>query len=281
LAGAIFGFGMVLSKSCVAAHWYHLSEGAIGSVFALFGVAIGFLLGFNSWNTLYSLRVADAPVIWLPAHFGYALALASQLAVLGAIAALVWKFSDRSAPQEAERAPIASFSDIYDRVVGGGWRYYIGGAIVGALGFLIVIWTKPLGVTATIASWVRSFGGAYDLIPSRLNGLDGFAGCGSLPANFWLNTDALLLFGLILGSFASSFGAGDFELQKPTLKEIALNLIGGVLLGFGAMIALGCTIGTLLSGVHAGALSGWVFALGMALAIWGGLKLKSKFAAPK
>ncbi|MDR2639301.1 MAG: YeeE/YedE family protein, partial [Helicobacteraceae bacterium] len=30
LAGAIFGAGMVLSKSCIAAHWYHLSEGAIG-----------------------------------------------------------------------------------------------------------------------------------------------------------------------------------------------------------------------------------------------------------
>ncbi|MDR0665478.1 MAG: YeeE/YedE family protein [Helicobacteraceae bacterium] len=277
LAGAVFGFGMVLSKSCVAAHWYHLSEGSIGSLIALCGVALGFFIGFNSWNALYSFRIADSRIIWLPAYFGYSIALVLQLAILGAIAAFVWKFSLKP-PRESPK-PLATFKEIYDRFFAQSWSYYVGGAIIGALGFLIIIWTKPLGVTATIASWTRFFSGAYDLIPARLHGLDGFAGCGSLPANFWLNTDALLLLGLVVGSFASSFAANDFELQKPTLKESALSFVGGVLLGFGAMIALGCTIGTLLSGIHAGALSGWVFALGMILAIWSALKIKNKFIA--
>ncbi|MDR2152954.1 MAG: YeeE/YedE family protein [Helicobacteraceae bacterium] len=279
LAGAIFGFGMVLSKSCISAHWYHLSEGAIASIFALLGVALGFFLGFNAWNSLYSLRIALAPIEWLNARFGYSIALVLQLALLGAIAAFVWKFSIKPAKSAAEnQKPISTFKDLYDRFFAQSWSYAIGGAIIGALGFLIVIWTKPLGVTATIASLVRAFGDRFGLIPTRLNGLDGFAGCGSLPQNFWLNTDATLLLGLILGSFASAFGAGDFELQKPALKEIGLNFVGGVLLGFGAMIALGCTIGTLLSGIHASALSGWLFALGMILAIVCGLKLKKRFA---
>jgi hypothetical protein len=30
-------------------------------------------------------------------------------------------------------------------------------------------------------------------------------------------------------------------------------------MGWGAMTALGCTVGVLLSGIHAGAVSGWVF----------------------
>ena len=38
------------------------------------------------------------------------------------------------------------------------------------------------------------------------------------------------------------------------------GLAGGMLLGWGAMTGLGCTVGTLLSGIMAGALSGWVFA---------------------
>ncbi|MDR1452044.1 MAG: YeeE/YedE family protein [Helicobacteraceae bacterium] len=272
IAGVIFGFGMVLSKSCIAAHWYHLSEGAIGSVFALVGVAFGFLLGFNCWNALYGLRIADSPLIWLNAYFGHSIALVVQLIVLGVIAALIWRFAVKTTGEAAK--PVVGFKELYDRVFAQSWRYYIGGAIVGTLSFLIVIQTKPLGVTATIASWARAIGAYYDLIPARLNGLDGFAGCGSLPANFWLNSDATLLLGLVLGSFASSLGAGDFKPQKPTLKESALNFIGGVLLGFGAMIALGCTIGTLISGISAGALSGWVFAFGMILAIWIGLKLK-------
>jgi len=41
------------------------------------------------------------------------------------------------------------------------------------------------------------------------------------------------------------------------------------------MTGLGCTIGTLLSGGMAGALSGWVFGAAMFFAIWLGLKVKA------
>ena len=45
------------------------------------------------------------------------------------------------------------------------------------------------------------------------------------------------------------------------------------------MIGLGCSIGTLLSGSMAGALSGWVFGAAMFVAIWLGLKIKARFAS--
>ena len=44
-----------------------------------------------------------------------------------------------------------------------------------------------------------------------------------------------------------------------------------VLLGWGATTALGCTIGTLLSGVMAGAVSGWIFAIAAFAGVWLGL----------
>ncbi|MNL82680.1 hypothetical protein D3C87_2101160 [compost metagenome] len=47
-----------------------------------------------------------------------------------------------------------------------------------------------------------------------------------------------------------------------------------MLLGWGAMTGLGCTVGNLLSGTMAGALSGWVFGASVLLAVWGGLRLK-------
>ncbi|MDR2400922.1 MAG: YeeE/YedE family protein [Deferribacteraceae bacterium] len=280
-AGMIFGAGMVLSRSCVSAHLYHLSEGLAGSLFALIGAAVGLFLGFNAWNTLYSIRISESPIIWIPAYLGYAPALLLQLAVLGTAATLVWKFSVGHADGKFKSKSAAAFKELYDRFFSQSWSYYLGGAIIGILAFLIVIRTKPLGVTATIASWVRSFSGNYGLIPSRLNGLDGFAGCGSLPLNFWLNTDSLLLLGLISGSFAASFGEDGFKLRIPRLKRVVLNLIGGVFLGFGAMTALGCTIGTLLSGIQAGALSGWIFALGILISVWSGLKLKKRLTRGK
>ena len=90
-AGLSFGAGMVVSGSCISAHWYRLAEGSTVSPFALVGSALGFILGFLTWNPLYSLSVADAPVVWLPAHLGYGGALALQLAVLAALAAWLWR----------------------------------------------------------------------------------------------------------------------------------------------------------------------------------------------
>jgi hypothetical protein len=53
---------------------------------------------------------------------------------------------------------------------------------------------------------------------------------------------------------------------------MARGLAGGILLGWGATIGLGCTIGTLLSGIMAGALSGWIFGaavfIGVASTLW-------------
>jgi len=52
------------------------------------------------------------------------------------------------------------------------------------------------------------------------------------------------------------------------------RLVGGALLGWGAMTGLGCTIGTLLSGSMAGALSGWVFGAAVFTALWLGFVLR-------
>ena len=49
------------------------------------------------------------------------------------------------------------------------------------------------------------------------------------------------------------------------LEKIEENLFRGQSqdLGWGTVFGLGCTVGTLLSGISAGAVSGWVFALGL------------------
>lgn len=107
-------------------------------------------------------------------------------------------------------------------------------------------------------SFARSLAKSADLLPETLHGLDGFAGCRTAAATF-LTPNATFLGGLVLASFASAIAAAQFKPSWPTRGQIARGLIGGVLLGWGAMTALGCTVGTLLSGTIAGAASGWVF----------------------
>lgn len=82
LAAWIFGAGMAISGSCISAHLYRLGEGAIASVFALPGVLIGFMIGFQTWNFLYLQVIQAASVVWLPNHLGYGGTVIVQLSIL-------------------------------------------------------------------------------------------------------------------------------------------------------------------------------------------------------
>ena len=76
------------------------------------------------------------------------------------------------------------------------------------------------------------------------------------------------------GAFAAALASGQFRPAWPRPAQVARGLGGGLLLGWGAMTGLGCTVGNLLSGTMAGALSGWVFGAAVLLAVWAGLKLR-------
>lgn len=67
------------------------------------------------------------------------------------------------------------------------------------------------------------------------------------------------MLGLASASLASALAAGQFKPERPRIGQIVRGVTGGILLGWGAMTAIGCTVGTLLSGIMAGAASGWVF----------------------
>ncbi|MDR1661055.1 MAG: YeeE/YedE family protein [Azoarcus sp.] len=280
-AGLAFGAGMVISGSCISGHFYRLAEGSPTAPFALLGAGIGFVPGFMGWNTLYSLGVADAPIVWIPAYLGYGGALLFQLGLLALAAAWVWRgFAVRAAAPESENgaSPPPSPGQAWRRLWEGRWPYWTGGLIVGLVGVFAIIRMKPLGVTAPIGSVARALARRENWIPEKLHGLDGFAGCASAPQDSWLTPENLLLAGLVGGAFVASLASAQFTLQKPQWRQAARGLGGGVLLGWGAMTGLGCTIGTLLSGAQAGAVSGWVFGMAMFAAIWGGLKIKRRLA---
>lgn len=272
LAGLVFGAGMVVSGSCISAHWYRLGEGSPTAPFALLGAAAGFVLGFGSWNWLYSATIATAPVVWLPHHLGYAGSAALQLAVLGAVSALLW----RRLPAASTRLPTpASFIDALRRLLLGRWGYAWGGLGVGLIAVVIVLRLRPLGVTAALGSAARTAGNEAGVLPQRLDGLDSFGGCvTAVLESLWQTPNALLVGGIVAGAWAAALASGHFRPAWPKPGQAVRGLGGGVLLGWGAMTGLGCTVGNLLSGTIAGALSGWVFGAGVLLAVWGGLRFK-------
>jgi hypothetical protein len=99
------------------------------------------------------------------------------------------------------------------------------------------------------------------------------AGCVAVVAEAITNNGWLVI-GIIGTSFAAALAGGRFKFSRLTPTNTGTALIGGILLGWGSMTSLGCTIGVLLSGTQAFALSGWVFFLFSFIGVWLGIKAK-------
>jgi uncharacterized protein len=273
--GLSFGLGMTLSGSCISAHLYRLGEGSTLAPFALAGAVGGFMLGFASWNWLYIGTLATAPVVWLPGKLGYGGAAALQAALLGVLALLLLLRVRWPAPAGvAGAAPTPTPSILVRRIFVDRWPAWLGGIGVGMLGFLAYLRTEPLGVTAELGSRARTLAGALGWIPDRLPGLDGFAGCATVVIEALMTPNGVFILALVAGSLAAGIASGNFRPRAWPWHRYVLATLGGVLMGWGAMVALGCTVGVLLSGISAFALSGWVFAAAVIVAVWTSLGVR-------
>ena len=268
LSATVFGIGMALSGSCISAHLYRLGEGAFASLFALFGALIGFFLGFLCWNPLYLLSIQQAPVVWLPAWQGYGVSFLLQIALLGGLAC--WLLLHVQASTE----PRVVARNLRHLLFGQRWPTWVGGVLIGFLATLGYLRVGPLGVTAELGSVARTAADGLGWLPERLEGLDSFSGCATAVKEALLSNNGLFILGLVVASWASALLAGNFQPKRPRVSELLRNLLGGVLLGWGSMLALGCTVGTLLSGIMAGALSGWVFAVFCLVGVLLGLRIR-------
>lgn len=262
LGAFAFGLGMAISGSCISAHFYRLGEGAFSSLFALFGALVGFALGFITWNFFWLNDVISKPVLWLPNHLGYGGTLALSLALLGAIAAYL---TARARPQPL---PVG------EPILGRRWPGVVGGILVGFIATLAWLRVGPLGVTAELGSIARTGTDAAGLLPSTLLGLDSLRGCVTVVKETLLSRNGVFVLGIVIAAFASARAAGDWAPKRPDLREAPRLFLGGILLGWGAMIALGCTVGVILSGIMVGAVSGWVFAVFCCFGAWIGWKLR-------
>lgn len=278
LGAFVFGVGMSLSGSCISAHIYRLGEGSPTSPFALIGTVIGFGLGFLSWNTLYLATIVDSRPVWLPHTLGYTGTLALTFAVLLGIA---WYILARSKFKSAARKETTvSTASIGNSIFVERWPAWVGGLLVGIISAVAYLRVSPLGVTAEIGSLARTWTQQAGILPTTLHGLDAFRGCVTIVKTALLSPNGVFVGGIILASFAAAIVSGQFQPRMPTVDEVWRGLLGGALMGWGAMVALGCTVGVLLSGIHAGALSGWIFLVFCLAGLLAGLRLRRLVQAP-
>ena len=273
IAGVAFGLGMALSGACISGHLYRIGQGSLRAYPALVGSLVGFGLGFKSWNSLYSKSISDSPTTWLPHKLGYAGALVLTLIVLALIALIAVKSGKNSTPIANPVPDKINLASLRQSLFINRWRPLTTGAIFGVIGTFAYLRIEPLGVTRQLSTTSRTYFEGKGLIPENLDGLDLMAGCVAVVSTAIVNNGWLIL-GIVLASFAAALTGNRFKFQQITVRNGATALLGGVLLGWSSMIALGCTVGVLLSGTQSFALSGWVFFATVFFGSWIGIKLK-------
>ncbi|MBB4865590.1 putative membrane protein YedE/YeeE [Pseudomonas nitritireducens] len=86
--------------------------------------------------------------------------------------------------------------------------------------------------------------------------------------------DGVMIIGMFLGALVCALWAGNVSLRWPTSKRRLLQgLIGGVIAGFGARLAMGCNLAAFFTGIPMFSVHAWAFMFSTVLGAWFGVKI--------
>jgi hypothetical protein len=137
---------------------------------------------------------------------------------------------------------------------------------------------NPWGVSSTFAYWGAWL---YEAIGGNVDKWSYFSSGeaqAALNAGFLNHPDSWRNIGIIFGALLATLMASQFKIKKiRSKKQVVAAILGGLLMGYGARVALGCNIGALYSGIASMSLSGWVYLIGIFSGAFVGGKLLVKF----
>ncbi len=90
--------------------------------------------------------------------------------------------------------------------------------------------------------------------------------------NPMINAPGMMSIGIILGAAILALLRREFKWKLPNMETAVFALVGGLLMGIGARLAMGCNIGAFFATVANGDPSGWLFLLGMVAGGYVGVK---------
>ncbi|MEJ2696634.1 MAG: YeeE/YedE family protein [Candidatus Sulfobium sp.] len=240
--GFIFGVGIVYAGGCASRILVRAGEGNLGGLVSV--LAFIFASGATLWGITARLRVdyfnkltLNMSNQYLPDVIGHVPAWAIILVIEAVLLGFMLK-----APKESEWRS---------------WRWPLAGA---AIGLVVVLawWVNGLAFKAIPNVDAFSFAGPDDATllqvwrPKSMT----FALADAQAFRYiilWtgetINFAVATVLGVVAGSFISAVISGTFQWVAPPLQQFKYNLAGGLLMGFGAVLAMGCNIGQGLSGI--------------------------------
>jgi len=289
IGGLLFGFGMVIAGGCVSGSLYRIGEGYIASLFTIIGVLVGLSIMSLTWNWWWDYLIKNEPKIWLPQvlDIGYFGAFIVTLIIGSIVFTGLTIFDHRSGQKEFKiKSKETQFETLYEKIMSPlfmifkiPWNLTLGAIVIGLISMFLLLIAKPFGVTGELFASSNRILDIIGIAPLN-KGLSELGGC---VANASTNSSLLsnsfaATWGIIPGSFLASSLAGEFKIRIPKEKIRFLQSFGGgIFMGYGAGLAIGCTLGSFFSAIPSMSLSGWLFAVSLAGGAFVGTKAIKRF----
>jgi hypothetical protein len=232
IGGAVFGLGMTLVGACVGGTTFKMGTGLISYFIAGIGIALGGLSAAEGFLKPIRLALQDTTKVMIKGAnptLSSLLGLNPWILVLILAVIFIWLLL-KLRTEEKEPRPEATF---FARLFKLRWSPALTGVAIGIIGMIAFVASAaagrnyPLGIVEGYIPILKSF----------------------LTGSFTLSWMYLLIPGIILGSTIAAFVAGEFRWRLPNWKTAVIMLIGGFLMGGGAVFAAGCNVTHILSGI--------------------------------
>ncbi|MDF1564421.1 MAG: YeeE/YedE thiosulfate transporter family protein [Deltaproteobacteria bacterium] len=144
------------------------------------------------------------------------------------------------------------------------WNPYIAGIVLGLV-LLLTFLTMGFGLGSSSAATRLAYAGAHAVAPAPTehNGYMATYVAEGNPLEDWMIFEVI---GVFLGGLLGAFSAG--RLRRPhllkgpratNLQRVVLAILGGILMGFAARLARGCTSGQALTGGAMLSVGSWIY----------------------
>lgn len=256
LGSFLFGFAMPFAGGCMTGTLYRVGSGQPKSLAAFLGILVG-----NGLGAAYAWPVTERLMSWassfsLAEVVGLWPATLLNLAVLGVLYTRLRPAHPEPATRLSLLAP---------------WPAWLGGLVVAVLFTAQFAYHSALGVQLPLARfslWATHAAGA------DTGGLAWIRFWGDrLPA---LDPGFHLDVGLVTGSLVAALLAGEFVGFRPwRWRDSLVGFLGGVAMGVGVWVAIGCNVSGFWSAVATLRVEGWLYALGLYVGSRAGLRAVS------